>query len=142
MKLIHFTSLVDEPLLINPERVGGVRSGQKNHFGGPRYVDTSAAMYSINCRKRGDVPLMSITGPHSVLLVDGREIFVKETIDTVLERLGVEVADINPPFPDWLLKFVAQWKSDENNARSSCPQDTLETDHQQSQPSEVIECAT
>ena len=109
MKFASFTSVsFGEPLLINPERVGGVRRGRAIE-GNTSRVDGSVLMLSGGLTKHyGYGPLAeqwvqpevyTVAHPHTVILVDGQEIYVLEEIETVLERLGI--TEVTPPVSDW-----------------------------------------
>ena len=114
MKLACFTSVFGftygegDPILINPERVGGVRRlAMCNNT--VFVADMSVLMCTDRHGERP--PKITLDKPCTVLLVDGREIFVKESIEIVLERLGI--TDVAPYNPNWAeIVFNPETKSD------------------------------
>jgi len=97
------------PVFVNPERVGGVQRGfHSSMIGSNVYIEYPVTLFGgyfvtggdgqQPChlqRNPGQRALFPITCHHTIILVDGRELYVQESLETVLERLGV--TEINPP---------------------------------------------
>jgi len=107
MKLACLTSVSGklftkgDPILINPERVGGIRYLMSSVAADGDLVSTINIEPSvIMCAGEVRDPPVAYSIPNDryvVLLVDGREIYVRESLEVVLERLGV--VSVNPHVP-------------------------------------------